>query len=81
VIVEALEPEQLPLGTVHGAAYLEAHALVGMVPASPSRALAVGCAPVDVAILQGEADRATGDLRGADVHGRPPPAGGWIWVL
>jgi hypothetical protein len=32
-----------------------------MVSASAARALAVRCTPVDVAILQGEADRATGD--------------------
>lgn len=64
MIVEALEPQQLPLGAVHGADDLETHALIGMVPTSPSRALAVRCTTADVAILQGEADR--------DVH-RPPP--------
>src|SRR5438034_9348727 len=71
MIVEALEPEQLALGAVHGTENLQAHALVGMAPAVPS--LAVGCAPVDVAILKGEADLSTRDLRGADVHGCPPP--------
>src|SRR4029453_7167118 len=43
-----------------------------MVSASAARALAVRCTPVDVAILQGEADRATGDSFLADVHRSSP---------
>ena len=68
MIVEALEPEQLALGAVHLAQHLETHALIGVVAAPASRTLAVWCAAVDVAILKGEADRATGDLYATDVH-------------
>ena len=49
VIVEAFEPEQLPLDAVHGAEDLHADALVGVVAAA---APAMRRAPVDVAILQ-----------------------------
>jgi hypothetical protein len=72
MIVEALEPEQLPLGTVDGADDLKAYALIGMVPAFPSRARTVWRTPVDVAILKCKADRATRDLSAADVHRRSP---------
>ena len=44
-VVEALEPEQLPLVAVHVADYLETHALVGMVPASPPAPAPWGAPP------------------------------------
>src|SRR5262245_19529623 len=72
MIVEALEPEQFALLAVHVVNDLQAYALVRVAPPVAAR---VGGAAVDVAVLQGKADRSTCDLRATDVHRASSPLG------